>query len=371
MEFANLPRGHPVLGRLNANMWTWWAANPKLAGISARGTISDMVARSIIDNDPSRQLAREDKLWPQDGPAGSDLAQNLIRFMKTWATDRVTCDFFVSHRYKTGSIMTSFRDGEFGQVYLVRGHNSVIAEMGPLPLSCRATLLPIYDCWTYDGIIIATPQRLSVSQKKALDVHVQKAIIDKSVSWRGPRAKTWKYPPPPFPTIKIETDDETILDWGSHVDEYTTSGKFEESEEITTGHINLGRKIVQVALVKGGFSPTTGVPESHWIIRRLGYSYEENPQGMALIMCNSMPLGQLSFEVDHVRGQNKAEKYIPTYNLMELLRGILDGIEMAPLAPLIQPDELAVVRPLQQVLKQCFEEKGETAPDVHWVSRLE
>jgi hypothetical protein len=368
-EFIDLPRSHPTLAQLNASMWTWWTVPPKLAGIHGRGSISDLISVAVMENDISLVVATEDKLWPQDGEKGAHLVRNMVRAMRTWADQRVYETFWVSHKFKTGSIMTVYRDGTFGQVHLVKGHNSVIAELCPqLPFCCRATLLPIYDLWTYDGIVTAKALRPSAKQVRDLEAHVNKAILEKKVSWGGPIAKHWHYPPPPFPRNKNTTGEELDLDWSSHEDAHCNPFiNTEESEEINDVDLDVGRMIVKAALSKGGIYSS---PEAQnvLVIRRMAYSYGENPNGIAMLMQRGMPIGPLMFEVDHDRGEDPNDNYIPTYNLREVLGGILEAAMKHRLPSIIQPDELAVVRPLDRVLKQCFEEKEANAPTVLWVS---
>ncbi|CAJ1959030.1 unnamed protein product [Cylindrotheca closterium] len=368
-DFINLPRGHPALAQLNANMWTYWTVPPKLAGLYGRGTVSDLVSMALMNNDPSLVMAKEDKLWPQDGEKGVHLVRNMVRFMRTWSDQRVYGTFWVSHKFKTGSIMTEYRDGNFGQVYLVKGHNSVIAELGPqLPFCCRTTLLPMYDLWTYAGIITAMSVRPSAKQLKDLEAHVKKAILEKTVSWRSPNAEHWRYPPPPFPTNKNTSGEEADLDWSNHEDVYSNPNiNTEESEEVTEEHMEIGRRIVKAALSKGGINPDPS-PENRWVIRRWGYSYEENPNGMAMFMGGGgpLPVSPVMFEVDHERGKDPNDKYIPTYTLRDILHGVLDAATRWRLPGVIQPDDLGVVRPLEKVLKECFEEEDVNAISVQW-----
>lgn len=373
--FANLPRGHRVVARLNANMWTYWTVQPKLAGLYSRGTILDCICKAMMDRDPSVLMAKNDTSptpWPQDGPNGMYMARNMIRFMRTWATERVTSGFWVSHRYPTGSIMTAVgEDGKFGQVYLVKGHASVIAELVPqLPFSCRATLLPLYDSWTYDGVIHPNPHldaSFSARGKKNLEEHVKKAIIEGNVSWRGPSADKWQYPPPEFPEIAFESNGEVGLKWTKHDVECRNSETRVQGlqEQATAEHMALGRKIAAAAKAKGGID-TSPSPQNTWVIRRYGYSYKENPNGIALLMTHGLPITDLHFNVDHSRKNDK--DYVPTYNLKEALQFILKGLKSTRLADTVQPDEFSIVASLDKVLKQCFEEKGQTAPSVRWVS---
>ena len=371
-DFFSLPRNSLVLARLNASMWTWWTVHPKLAGIHSRGSISDLICAAVSDNDISLQVASRDELWPQDGEKGAHLVRNMIRAMRTWADQRVHETFWVSHKFKTGSIMTAYRDGTFGQVYLVKGHSNVIAELCPrLPFCCRATLLPIYDLWTYDGIITASEVRPSPKQACDLEAHVNKAILEKKVSWRGPIAEQWQYPPPPLPRNKDTTGREADMDWSSHEDAHSNPFiNTEESEEINAVDVDLGRRIVKAAISKGGIdSSTEWQGQDTLVIRRFGYSYRENPNGIAMLMQRGGSIGLLTFKVDHDRGKDPNDNYIPTYNLREVLGGILEAAMQIRLPNIIQPDELAVVQPLERVLKQCFEEKGAEAPKVVWVSR--
>lgn len=372
VDFKNLPRNHPILQRMNANMWTWWTVPPKLAGINSRGAISDVVCDNLMGNDPSIAMAKEDKLWPSDGEKGVHLIRNMVRAMRSWADQRVHETFWVSHQFKTGSVLTTYRDGEFGQVYLVKGIASVIAELGraELPFCFRATLLPIYDLWTYDGMItVKYNVRPTTKMRKDLEAHVRKAMVEQKVSWRSPYAEQWQYPPPPFPPKKDCPDDEVELDWSKHEDGYSNPNiNTEEEEEITEEHLEIARKIVRVAISKGGVD-TTNSTENSLVIRRTGYSYAENPNGTAMITHGAgMLLAPIMFEVDHKRGEDPNDKYIPTYNLRDSLNGLFEAAKRYQLSENIHPDELGVVRPLEKVLKEAFEEEGATAPSVDWVS---
>jgi hypothetical protein len=171
------------------------------------------------------------------------------------------------------------------------------------------------------------------------------------------------------PTIKVETDSEVELDWSSHEEEHTNPNlNTDETEEINLEHVELGRQVAKLALAKGGLSTREDFSDA-WVIRRMGYSYEANPDGVAMILSTDRPLGTIYFDVDRERGRNsnKRKPYIPTYNVKNALEGLLEGQGMGHrLAQTINPDELAVVRPLEQVLKQCFEEQGGTVPSVLW-----
>lgn len=134
-EFAHLPRSHPLLARLNADMWTYWLIDPKsTAFTSTHGTILDVVSCEFLRRGPEAYgsfYAQQDKPWAQDGPGGRYLGQNMLRFMRLFAQERVTGSFWVTNKYKTGSIMVACTDPEeyespediinFGEVYLVKG----------------------------------------------------------------------------------------------------------------------------------------------------------------------------------------------------------------------------------------------------------
>ena len=52
-------------------------------------------------------------------------------------------------------------------------------------------------------------------------------------------------------------DDEVELDWSKHEDGYSNSNiNTEEGEEITEEHLEIARKIVRVAISKGGVDTT-------------------------------------------------------------------------------------------------------------------
>lgn len=256
------------------------------------------------------------------------------------------------------------------------GHNSVIAELtgGPLPFKCRATLLPIYDLWTYDGsIMVDNTVRLTPSQKKKLDDHVKTKIIRKEVSWRSPIAATWKYPPPPAPVVRHMDDHGVELNWEEH-DKFDGNNiesphlpSSDSSEKITEEHLELGRKFVKSVQINGGIYVVDDNPASYaWTVRRLGYSYKENPDGKALIMNNGEIFGFVSFEVDHEQGKNN-RKYIPTYNLKELLTGLIaTSMQKCIIGKIINIDEYSLVSSLQEVLTKCFEEENMELPNVYW-----
>ncbi|KAL3908416.1 MAG: hypothetical protein SGILL_008488, partial [Bacillariaceae sp.] len=67
-QFYRLPRGHPILQRLNQEFWTWFTIHPELGGYYARGTICDSVAMMLIQQHQQlvANLATEDALWAQD-----------------------------------------------------------------------------------------------------------------------------------------------------------------------------------------------------------------------------------------------------------------------------------------------------------------
>ena len=381
-EFLNLPSTHPFILRMNSAIFTWWTTPPSLANLPGlQGSILDICTRGLMLGDPhdtKKGLAQENKLWHQDGPQGVYMSRKFVQFMKSWGHERVTSGFWVARVYSTGTIMVQVDDPEdpttsLGQVYLVKGHASVIGKdiLRSLPAFCTTTLLPIYDCWTYDGLLRSrTFSDLAPDFEQQLDEHVDHAIHAKNVSWRGRSAEAGHWATaPPYPTIVQDMEDSIVLNWNG-CDENANPNTTANQEEITSMHWKLGREIAQMAFDRGGIDASSD--DTGLVLRRCGYSHQENPEGMcAVLYVRGHDEGispTFAFPFQFQVGNDPSQ--IPTYTLEEALQAIFlffHKQNALPFAAILHPDELSVVLPIETVLTQCFQEKGMEAPVVGWV----
>jgi len=388
--FCSLPRNDLIIGRLNSFLFTWWRNNPNLVGITAPGSICDAVARSVMDTHEeiskgltefSKGLTKQDisQKWNVDGPSGRDMVRNFLRFMRSWEQERITGYFFVVGVYKTGTIMVhveSIEDGEdvsLGKVYLVKGHNAAVGELRKLPFYCHATLLPIYNIWTYDGIVIEFHcNKLTNQLQDKLNEYVDEAIERNLVCWKSSLADYWMTTPPPIiPSIVSQSKNEVVMDW--HDESMFSNSKIETNyaeETISEEHLEMGRKIAQKVNIDANGGSL--------IFRRDGYSLEENPNGTCMILYNhdgqAEPVRnfQCTAEKDHFDINENDDMDAPTYNLKGVLEGIIKSLEYIPnlLPGCILLDELAIVRPLNEVLEQCFREANKRSLTIEWYPPL-
>eukprot|EP00485_Elphidium_margaritaceum_P010029 CAMPEP_0202690574 /NCGR_PEP_ID=MMETSP1385-20130828/5520_1 /ASSEMBLY_ACC=CAM_ASM_000861 /TAXON_ID=933848 /ORGANISM="Elphidium margaritaceum" /LENGTH=552 /DNA_ID=CAMNT_0049345849 /DNA_START=16 /DNA_END=1674 /DNA_ORIENTATION=+ len=365
-DFFQLPRQSKVLGRLNSTLFTWWKTDPRLASRCADGPVLDCVVKSLAHQevDLSTRLATNDKLWPSDGPGGKYMARNFCHFMKTWDVERITGEFWVVRVYPTGTVLVKIDDehdkyGSLGKVYLVKGHASVVGELFPsLPHFCRTTLLPVYNCLTYDGMVTVRAVTVTARLENALNQHVNDAIHNKIIVWRGQSAEQGKWDvPPPIP--KIDLGPPTRMD---NINQNNNDNASTPSCNISDSEWKLGRKVARLAKRRGAVDPAAMI-----IFRRDGYSYKENPNGMVTTMYfkagNCMGMLPSRFHVDHSRPD-----CVPTYSLKEALEILLQSLKQTPhRMPTVQPDEKTVVQPLQTILTETFQKEGvQGEPHVIW-----
>ena len=399
-EFFTLPRSHPGLCELNKDIFMWWTTNPKIAGHrNTQGTILDVLVQRLFaeeSQDAYEEVLQEAPLWRADGPNGEYLARNYCRFLRTWETDRVVGAFMVYKVYPTGTIMVKVQEHvddldtieqALGTVYLVKGHSSVIGNLFPrLPMFCKTTLYPIYDLWTYDGIVQAANRWAGMrfpNFTQALDQHVSKALDEGTVSWRGPSAHLWEtLPPPPFPTLMSnEADDEIVLDWSSYseqgssrtYDNQSTNrhvvGKSREVVQITEVHKERADKIAQ-SIARYPMRCSNDPSHPHFTsvtFRRFGYSVKENPNMLCTILLHrlsqAIPVGMFPFEWSPSGNDDK----IPTYTLLEIMDEFLQVLTEQKETPnVVMVDELAVVGPLKTLLEEACETRKVSSPEVMW-----
>jgi hypothetical protein len=104
----------------------------------------------------------------------------------------------------------------------VKGHNDPIGDLvkrssaGQLPGFCKATILPLYDFWVHNGIVVEGKYKLGdvggpIFEEK-FRLHVMKAILSRTVSWRGVSAEQgcWDFEmnrAPPIPQFRVNEGD--------------------------------------------------------------------------------------------------------------------------------------------------------------------
>ena len=267
----------------------------------------------------------------------------------------------------------------------MKGHADVVGDLvkrlrgGRLPGFCLSTILPLYDFWTYNGMISvggytsSRGNRGPLFEQKLRD-HVSKAIYSRTVSWRGPSAEQglWDFETnvPPLPTLITNEDDCFVLGWGDTNDENTPPATL--TPVFNKEELGIARKIANLALERGGSrrlgddTPTLETSEPSWLtMRRLGYSYKENPNGYCTMIdsrCRAEPLHAFIFEVTD-------ETSVPAYTLKDCLQAILDASKKTaplPLVSHIEIDDRALLPPLDTILVKTFEEVGLVAPAVEF-----
>jgi hypothetical protein len=413
-DFSNLPSNDPFLMFLNKGLFDWWTTAPNAVGLSD-GTILDSTVHRILDDHRtmSLRLARRDELWPKDGPEGANIVQNMIQFMRTWDTERVSGSFWITHIFPTGTVMVHVPNNinnnnndeegnptSLGQVYLVKGHASVVGELSSsMPVLRETTILPIYDCWTYDGLLLFDEEhqdeQVGDAFRKELHDHVFNAIYSRSVSWRGPSAANGAWDSmAPLPVESPNNSNNnnnnnnnnngedvvverefSVLNWPDS--DFDDLHSLPPNEAITEEHWKLGRDIADFIKVK---KVPIDEPDgrnryiSSMVYRRLAYSYQENPNGLCTLSLDRneriRPVHMFCYPVEN-------EVDTPTYNLGHTLQAFLDmlqesyksGGKPVVVASTIMPDEISVVLPFNTILRKCLqEEKGIRPPFVEWVS---
>jgi len=386
-KFLRLPKQHPAVYQCSSSMWTFWNVRPSQAGRCGNLSVLDMSVTGLIQNEDQivKRIGTKTD-WHADGPKGDYLVRNYVRFMRSWETERINGQFWVTAVEKTGTLMVKTNeDGELGDVYLVKGLNQVIGELfaNRLPALCHATILPIYDLLVYDGILIGVPpsrlQHQMMNNNQPIS-YTYNAVADGAVITQGESSKKglWDAPPPPLPRIVKEGEP---LDWyvhdnnilspsdeeeiksnndnkkgGSIVKDGKNNTTQEKELEITDKQQKLGMRLAKLVKKKGGIkgklfdgSSSSSSEERHFFVfRRFGYTRKDNPEQMCAVLHNGAPVRMFYFN-DEL-----------TYNLDEVLREIIVVMKDTNMPPIIMIDELSVVEPLRKVLGECFEAVGIT-----------
>jgi hypothetical protein len=398
-HFMSLPLSHPFHMETSARMFDYWTEPPFRCSRSRRrfGTALDYVVGMFMFNfedveEHSVSKARYDKLWPADGNQGKDMVRNFFHFLKSWKEERVTGGFWVTDIFKTGTVMVHLLDlndpESFSTVYIVKGHNDPIGDLveqsaGQLPGFCEATILPLYDFWTYDGTAMEGKYSLGdvggpIFEEK-LRLHVMKAISSHTVSWRGPSAEqgSWdfeKNEPPPIPRFRVNEGNYFVMDWQDSVEETAPSSidVSLDDEQFTADETAAAKEIAAMAHELGG-ARNLGESEPRQrhaalTVRRLGDSYEENPNGICTLLDTRIekePIHAFHFAVaDH------CITTIPRYSLKDLLQAILAAMKEASPLPLVECiliDDRTLLRPLDTIMVHTFEEVGLLAPEVDYL----
>lgn len=363
--FMRLPRGDPRIQQANANVYTFYNIKPSLAGYSSGDkdlSILDMTVATLVTNaSKAIQHFGQKAKWHKDGPNGELIARNMVRFMKSWETERIYSKFWVVRVAPGGTLLVSENeDGNLENVYLAKGLGSQIAELfppGTLPVAAFMTLIPIYDFLVYDGIATAlfVGRQTNASKKKKILEMIEIAIRTETLIYQGKSASMglWDSEPPALPTIDV---DRGTVDWSGVED--AESAMMQTVVETTDEQKQAAMEIAKFAKKKGfkNVQATKNTSmKSVLIVRRFAYSKKENPDYMCGFMFNEQ-LGHLfSF------------KNWPTYTLEELLRETLVALKQLPKMPkMLWVDEKSLVQSLQDILRDAFDEIGLECIRVQW-----
>mmetsp|Transcript_4353 Transcript_4353/g.6639 ORF Transcript_4353/g.6639 Transcript_4353/m.6639 type:complete len:341 (-) Transcript_4353:188-1210(-) len=299
--------------------------------------------------------------WHKDGPNGKLIVRNMVRFMKSWETERIYSKFWVVRVAPGGTLLVSENDdGNLENVYLAKGLGSQIAELFPpdsLPVPAFMTLIPIYDFLVYDGIATAVGHRPNVSKKKEILEMVETAIRAETLIYQGKSASMglWDSEPPELPTV---FDDG--VDWSGVED--AESKKTQTVVETTDEQKQAAMEIAKFAKKKGfknadetmNLAMKTSM-KSVLIVRRFAYSKKDNPDCMCGFMFKEQPFHLFSF------------KNWPSYTLEELLRETLVALKKLPEMPkMLWLDDKSVMQAVKDILRDAFDEVGVDCIRVQW-----
>jgi hypothetical protein len=354
-QYMNLPRSDPRVGGPNSAVFSFYKVKPSLAGypIPHDETIFDAVVKSLVQNqDQLVQAVGKKTKWPADGPNGHLLVRNMVRFMSTWDREVVIGKFWVVKSVKTGTILVSENSDEsLGKVYLVKGLASNIGDLflrfgdGTTPVQGVLTIVPVYNFLVYDGIALGPNQRASPCKKKQILNHVEDAVKSDSILYQGESASLGKWDddePPILPCIR--GDDS--LDWGqvsAIQGGALNSNPDENSNALTEQHKHKAKEIAKLAKKVGVESRTNNKGPSSITIRRFGYTKDENPNLICVMMLGSTPVHTFTFSE------------WPSYNLDEILEELLICLKKIKKMPaIIMVDELSLVEPMKLLFDEAF-----------------
>ena len=238
-----------------------------------------------------------------------------------------------------------------------------------LPGYCETTLLPVYDFWTYDGRMLHGRYNASLvyDLERRLRAHVQRAIYQRTLSWRGPSAEQglWAFETrlPAIPTYRITDGSHIVLDW--HDGTTINSQDTEDAIFFAEKELCLARKIAAMAADLGEdrkiveCGPDEALP-SLTMLRRFGYSHKDYPSRVCTVLDSRVvePLYIFACQIC---------TWDPTYSLCDALEGILVAMTEAAPLPLVTRlliDEHSLLEPLDKILVTTFEEIGLIAPEI-------
>eukprot|EP00978_Attheya_sp_CCMP212_P006266 scaffold14188_cov50-Attheya_sp.AAC.5 len=356
-SFVKIPRSNPEMGRLNSLTFTYWHTSPALAGYrGVEKPLFDSTVDTLADQEDHicRTLGTETK-WNADGPNGKYVVRNFVRFMRSWEKERITGEFWVMKVVPTGTIMVSKGEGGLGPVYLVKGMDSVIGDLCPsLPCFVTATLLPVYNSLVYDGMLVAARFPVAGALKGKLETLVESAVTNKTIITQGKSAALglWDSDPPPLPPVTEGGTKPSTRLVGGAID------VGDDTFEVTKAQEKLARKILKIAAKKQSPSAGNGSDDNPvaLVFRRFGYTKEENPMKMVVVMNAGNFLHTFSY-----KGKD-------TYTVDEFLQELLAVFQRTPMGmpDILMPDELSVVKPLQMIMEKAYDAQDTRSMKVRW-----
>ena len=358
-DFCRLDRADQRVSMANRQVFSMYRVKPSEAGYRVPGDMSilDSTIHSLAESEGSAvDMFGKMAKYEKDGCDGKLIVRNMVRFMQSWDKERITGEFWITKIVKSGTLVVQKNSdagggSEIGRVFLVKGIGSQVGSQVPasqLPLLVRTTFLPIYNMLVYDGIMMADARSpISQSLKEKIQKHADKAVREQTVVYCGESAANglWNTEPP---KIVKPVPSEGYTPMGQKKDD--DKGK-SISYTPTSKQLNAATEIVKLAQ-KCGFKSAGKVPGMPLlIVRRMGYTREDNPMQMAglLFHINDNPCGMDVFYF----------KDWPVYTLDELLPELAKKMKNVNIVPgMIMVDEQTLVEPLRRTLEVANEAVG-------------
>ena len=408
-QFLSMNRGDPRMYKVSTSMWTRWEMS--CGDEYNHQTVRELIEATLVTNVPavcggvplSAEVSTLDvrrRLPAPRGEAGEGplesadraLLGNLLRFLRTWGSERVSGPFYVVRDAPNGTLLVEALDysaaGHGGgtaddakrRVYLALGGNSRIGELTMQnPINRRTphlaplvqlTLLPMLHFYIYDGIIGPVWQseaHYGRPTRKALDKIVDRALLTGSIITCSERWSSgeWQRPSAIDLVDEVEKRSARIAteihahnasrDAGATPTAKATS----ETEEarrasavpLTKKQRKLALKIIKAverARQRGG-----DIAQGMVVIRRMGYTARENPGRAACLLHSITDRQGAGGALDFLTFRSKPL----TYTLNEALHALA---KQSALPPHISVDEISVIAPLKRAIAEAAKKQGST-----------
>ena len=260
-------------------MWTYWDRRPKEAGYSMEGlggedlTICEFVLGTLYTNRKSliRMVGLHPEYLPFDGPKFCMMFPRFVRSLRSWGKERIFGDFWVVRDTDKGTLMVDAND--FSKVYLAKGITekiysilSRVASIRNAPVLSKVTMVPLFKILAATGQFKpAMPQPKDANEHKKAIAAVDRAVASGTVITMGASAAAGKW------------DEEPAINcWPKQCKDGSKKGT--KAAASSSSYVLSKKDKKNVEAIKVAAARGIGANGTTWVIRRMGYTEQDNPE---------------------------------------------------------------------------------------------